>query len=41
MDAAAPLDAPMGMEVLIQGIRDSCPELKFGYFNPPKEKYGK
>jgi pyruvate-formate lyase-activating enzyme len=41
MDAAAPLEAPMGMEVLIQGIRDSYPHLKFGYFNPPKEKYGK
>jgi pyruvate-formate lyase-activating enzyme len=39
MDAAAPLGAPMGMQVLIQGIRDSCPQLKFGYFNPPKEKF--
>jgi pyruvate-formate lyase-activating enzyme len=40
MDAAAPLGAPMGMAALIQGIRDACPELKFGYFNPPKEKFG-
>jgi len=27
------------METLIQGIRGSCPNLKFGYFNPPKEKF--
>ena len=39
MDAVAPLDEPMGMETLIQGIRGSCPNLKFGYFNPPKEKF--
>ncbi len=39
MDAAAPLGAPMGMAALIRGIRDACPELKFGYFNPPKEKF--
>jgi pyruvate-formate lyase-activating enzyme len=39
MDAAAPLGAPIGMEALIQGIRSSYPSLKFGYFNPPKEKW--
>jgi hypothetical protein len=39
MDAVAPLDEPMGMETLIQGIRGSCPNLKFGYFNPSKEKF--
>jgi pyruvate-formate lyase-activating enzyme len=41
MDAAAPLGEPIGMQALIQGIRSSYPSLKFGYFNPPKEKYGK
>jgi pyruvate-formate lyase-activating enzyme len=41
MDAVAPLGEPIGMEALIQGIRGSYPNLKFGYFNPPKEKYGK
>jgi hypothetical protein len=41
MDAAAPLGEPIGMEALIQGIRSSYPSLKFGYFNPPKEKFGK
>jgi len=39
MDAAAPLGEPIGMQDLIQGIRDSHPGLKFGYFNPPKEKF--
>ncbi len=39
MDAVAPLGEPIGMETLIQGIRGSCPELKFGYFNPPKQKF--
>jgi pyruvate-formate lyase-activating enzyme len=39
MDAVAPLGAPLGMEAVIEGIRSSCPKLKFGYFNPPKEKF--
>jgi pyruvate-formate lyase-activating enzyme len=41
MDAVAPLGEPIGMQALIQGIRSSYPSLKFGYFNPPREKYGK
>jgi pyruvate-formate lyase-activating enzyme len=41
MDDAAPLREPIGMETLVQGIRDSYPNLKYGYFNPPKEKFGK
>jgi len=39
MDAAAPLGVPIGMEALIRGIRSSYPNLKFGYFNPPQEKF--
>jgi len=39
MDAVAPLGEPIGMEGLIQAIRSSYPRLKFGYFNPPKEKF--
>ena len=39
MGAAAPLGEPIGMAALIQGVRDACPTLKFGYFNPPKEKF--
>jgi hypothetical protein len=27
------------MEVLLQQIREQFPNLKFGYFNPPKEKF--
>jgi pyruvate-formate lyase-activating enzyme len=41
MGAAAPLGAPMGMEVLMDRIRREFPDLKFGYFNPPKEKWDK
>jgi molybdenum cofactor biosynthesis enzyme MoaA len=40
MDAVAPLGEPIGMEALIRGIRCGYPNLKFGYFNPPKEKFG-
>jgi hypothetical protein len=39
MTAAAPLGEPMGMEALIREIRRGFPKLKFGYFNPPKEKF--
>jgi molybdenum cofactor biosynthesis enzyme MoaA len=39
MDAVAPPGEPMGMEVLLQQIREQFPNLKFGYFNPPKEKF--
>jgi molybdenum cofactor biosynthesis enzyme MoaA len=39
MAAAAPLGEPMGMEPLIREIRRGFPKLKFGYFNPPKEKF--
>ncbi len=39
MGAAAPLGTPLGMENLIGDIRREFPELKFGYFNPPKEKF--
>jgi hypothetical protein len=28
------------MEALIREIRRGFPKLKFGYFNPPKEKFG-
>jgi pyruvate-formate lyase-activating enzyme len=39
MDAVAPLGEPIGMQALMQGIRSRFPHLKFGYFNPPKEKF--
>ena len=39
MDAVASPAEPMGMERLLQQIRQQFPDLKFGYFNPPKEKF--
>jgi pyruvate-formate lyase-activating enzyme len=39
MGAAAPPGKPLGMDVLIGEIRRRFPKLKFGYFNPPKEKF--
>jgi pyruvate-formate lyase-activating enzyme len=39
MAAAAPLDPPMGVPALLDRIRRARPDLRFGYFNPPKEKY--
>ena len=39
MGAAAPLGEPLGMDALIREIRLRFPGLKFGYFNPPKEKF--
>jgi hypothetical protein len=29
----------MGMETLLLQVREQFPGLKFGYFNPPKEKF--
>jgi pyruvate-formate lyase-activating enzyme len=40
MGGAAPNGAPIGMENLLEQIRQEFPHLKFGYFNPPKEKFG-
>jgi MoaA/NifB/PqqE/SkfB family radical SAM enzyme len=31
---------PVGMQTVLNRIRRAFPELKFGYFNPPKEKFG-
>ena len=39
MDDAAAAGEPMGMEILLQQIREQFPDLKFGYFNPPKERF--
>ena len=40
MDGVAPNGAPIGMKNLLEQIRQEFPQLKFGYFNPPKEKFG-
>ncbi len=39
MDGVAPNGAPIGMKNLLEQIRQEFPQLKFGYFNPPKEKF--
>jgi pyruvate-formate lyase-activating enzyme len=39
MNDVAPNGTPMGMKNLLGQIQQEFPDLKFGYFNPPKEKY--
>jgi pyruvate-formate lyase-activating enzyme len=39
MQGVAAKDAPIGMHNLLELIRREFPDLKFGYFNPPKEKF--
>jgi pyruvate-formate lyase-activating enzyme len=39
MAKAVPLGPPIGLRELLEGIRAGFPDLRFGYFNPPKEKY--
>ena len=39
MAAVAAKDTPIGMHHLLESIRREFPKLKFGYFNPPKEKF--
>jgi pyruvate-formate lyase-activating enzyme len=41
MNAAVSHGEPIGMEKLLYRIRQQFPKLKFGYFNPPKENFGK
>jgi pyruvate-formate lyase-activating enzyme len=40
MNAVATHGEPIGMEKLLNRIRNQFPKLKFGYFNPPKENFG-
>jgi pyruvate-formate lyase-activating enzyme len=39
MDSVAQNDKPIGMKRLLENIRKEFPNLKYGYFNPPKEKF--
>jgi len=39
MDAAVPLGSPVGMQQLLQMIRKRFRDLRYGYFNPAKERY--
>jgi pyruvate-formate lyase-activating enzyme len=40
METAAGRSRPIGMEKLLGRIQKRFPKIKFGYFNPPKEKFG-
>jgi molybdenum cofactor biosynthesis enzyme MoaA len=40
MDAVASHGKPIGIKNLLSRIRRKFPQLKFGYFNPPKENLG-
>jgi pyruvate-formate lyase-activating enzyme len=40
MDGTAKQNTPVGMQTVLGRIRRTFPKLKFGYFNPPKEKFG-
>ena len=39
MKTAAPLGPPVGMDRLLQMVAKRYPDLRFGYFNPPKERF--
>ncbi len=39
MSAATELGRPVGMHRVIQQMKESFPDLKHGYFNPPKENF--
>jgi pyruvate-formate lyase-activating enzyme len=40
MNRTAQNGKPIGMQRLLEQTRQEFPDLKFGYFNPPKEKFG-
>lgn len=40
MGAVTPLGPALGADTLLSKIRTGFPRLKFGYFNPPKERFG-
>lgn len=39
MNRAAPHGSPLGMKNLLQTVRGVFPDMIFGYFNPPKERW--
>jgi pyruvate-formate lyase-activating enzyme len=39
MSEVADHGTPLGMQQTLDGIKESFPGLKYGYFNPPKEKF--
>jgi hypothetical protein len=39
MSSAAKHGTPVGMQNVICQMKESFPDLKYGYFNPPKESF--
>jgi pyruvate-formate lyase-activating enzyme len=39
MNNVTPLGSPVGMDRLLQRVRKRFPNLQYGYFNPPKERF--
>ena len=39
MNDVSPHDPPLGMDTLLKRVKTACPDVTFGYFNPPKEKW--
>jgi pyruvate-formate lyase-activating enzyme len=39
MNAAVSLGQPMGMRTVLEGIKKDFQKIRFGYFNPPREKW--
>ena len=39
MDATVSLGRPLGMRTVLEGIKKDFPKVRFGYFNPPREKW--
>jgi hypothetical protein len=39
MKAVAAKETPIGIQHLLERIRREFPKIKFGYFNPPKERF--
>jgi pyruvate-formate lyase-activating enzyme len=40
MNRGAPQGRARGMQPLLERVRRAAPRLRFGYFNPPKERFG-
>ena len=41
MKRAAPFGDAIGMKTIIRTVKEEFPQIRHGYFNPPKEKFGK
>jgi hypothetical protein len=39
MSDAASQGRPLGMKNILRQIKESFPDVMYGYFNPPKEKF--